>query len=131
MFGPIFLGAILIQEIQDDAAHALTGTFARADTSTVRRHLAALNSKEIADALNAHPDWKLSVNGHTDNVGGATYNIGLSNRRAAAVKQALVDHYNITADRLSTAGFGMGQPIETNDTPEGRARNRRVELIKR
>jgi Outer membrane protein and related peptidoglycan-associated (lipo)proteins len=87
--------------------------------------------KEIADALIAHPDWKLSVNGHTDNVGGATYNIGLSNRRAEAVKQALVDRYNIGADRLSTAGFGMSQPIETNDTPEGRARNRRVELIKR
>jgi outer membrane protein OmpA-like peptidoglycan-associated protein len=86
--------------------------------------------KEIADALNAHPDWKLSVNGHTDNVGGATYNIGLSNRRAAAVKQALVDRYSITTDRLATAGFGMSQPIETNDTPEGRARNRRVELIK-
>jgi outer membrane protein OmpA-like peptidoglycan-associated protein len=87
--------------------------------------------KEIADALNAHPDWKLSVNGHTDNVGGATYNMGLSNRRAAAVKQALVERYSIAADRLSTAGFGMSQPIETNDTPEGRARNRRVELIKR
>lgn len=87
--------------------------------------------KEIADALNAHPDWKLSVNGHTDNVGGNAYNAKLSERRAAAVKQALVERYQIAGDRLDTAGFGAGSPIETNDTPEGRARNRRVELIKR
>jgi outer membrane protein OmpA-like peptidoglycan-associated protein len=87
--------------------------------------------KEIADALNAHPEWKLSVNGHTDNVGGNAYNAKLSERRAAAVKQALVERYQITGDRLDTAGFGAGAPIETNDTPEGRARNRRVELIKR
>ena len=87
--------------------------------------------KEIADALNSHPDWKLSVNGHTDNVGGNAYNAKLSERRAAAVKQALVDRYQIASDRLDTAGFGAGAPIETNDTPEGRARNRRVELIKR
>ena len=87
--------------------------------------------KEIADALNNHPDWKLSVNGHTDNVGGNAYNAKLSERRAAAVKQALVERYQIAGDRLDTAGFGAGSPIETNDTPEGRARNRRVELIKR
>jgi len=87
--------------------------------------------KEIAEALNAHPDWKLSVNGHTDNVGGNAYNQKLSERRAAAVKQALVERYQIAGDRLDTSGFGAGAPIETNDTPEGRARNRRVELIKR
>jgi outer membrane protein OmpA-like peptidoglycan-associated protein len=87
--------------------------------------------KEIAEALNAHPDWKLSVNGHTDNVGGNAYNQKLSERRSAAVKQALVERYQIAGDRLDTAGFGAGAPIETNETPEGRARNRRVELIKR
>jgi outer membrane protein OmpA-like peptidoglycan-associated protein len=87
--------------------------------------------KEIAEALNAHPDWKLSVNGHTDNVGGNAYNAKLSERRAASVKQALVERYKIAGDRLDTAGFGAGAPIETNETPEGRARNRRVELIKR
>jgi outer membrane protein OmpA-like peptidoglycan-associated protein len=87
--------------------------------------------KEIAEAMNAHPDWKLSVNGHTDNVGGNAYNLKLSERRAAAVKQALLERYQIAGDRLDTAGFGAGAPIETNETPEGRARNRRVELIKR
>lgn len=86
--------------------------------------------KEIAQALADNPKWKLSVEGHTDNVGGDDYNLELSNRRAAAVKQALVERYRVAADRLATAGFGASRPKETNDTLEGRARNRRVELVR-
>ena len=83
---------------------------------------------EIARVMKLHPDWKLSVSGHTDNVGGAAPNLSLSQRRAAAVKSALVTQYGVQADRLSTAGYGLSQPVATNDTLEGRARNRRVEL---
>jgi outer membrane protein OmpA-like peptidoglycan-associated protein len=83
---------------------------------------------EIASILRNNPTWKLHVNGHTDNVGGDAYNLDLSNRRAAAVKQALVTRYQIAPDRLTTAGYGAARPIETNTTLEGRARNRRVEL---
>lgn len=86
--------------------------------------------KEIADILQKHPDWKLSVGGHTDSVGGAAYNQDLSKRRAAAVKDALVKRYKIDAARLTTAGYGASQPKDTNDTLEGRAHNRRVELVK-
>lgn len=86
--------------------------------------------KEIAQAMTDNPDWKLTVEGHTDNIGGNPYNLDLSKRRAAAVKQALVSQYNIAADRLLTGGFGASRPIETNDTLEGRARNRRVELVR-
>jgi outer membrane protein OmpA-like peptidoglycan-associated protein len=86
--------------------------------------------KEIAQAMSDNPDWKLTVEGHTDNVGGDTYNLELSRRRAASVKQALVSQYNIAADRLLTGGFGASRPVETNDTLEGRARNRRVELVR-
>lgn len=85
---------------------------------------------EIAQVMEKHPDWKLTVNGHTDNIGGDTYNLDLSKRRAAAVKQALVTRYHIAAERLSTNGYGASGPIDTNDTLEGRARNRRVELIR-
>jgi outer membrane protein OmpA-like peptidoglycan-associated protein len=70
------------------------------------------------------------VEGNTDNIGGDAYNLDLSKRRAAAVKEALVTQYHIAADRLSTNGFGASHPIETNDTLEGRARNRRVELTR-
>jgi outer membrane protein OmpA-like peptidoglycan-associated protein len=86
--------------------------------------------KYIAEVLRRHPDWKLQVNGHTDGVGGDQFNLDLSKRRAAAVKTALVKQYEINADRLVTSGYGKSQPKDTNDTLEGRARNRRVELIK-
>jgi len=86
--------------------------------------------KEIADVMKQHPDWKLSVEGNTDNIGGNAFNLDLSQRRAAAVKQALVDQYDVAGGRLSTAGFGASHPVDTNDTIEGRARNRRVELAR-
>jgi len=85
---------------------------------------------ELGDALARHPEWTMSINGHTDNVGGDPYNLGLSQRRAAAVRQALIERHGIAAGRLRSAGFGASSPIETNDTPEGRARNRRVELVR-
>jgi outer membrane protein OmpA-like peptidoglycan-associated protein len=87
--------------------------------------------KDIADALNQHSAWKLNVEGHTDNVGGNAYNQDLSVRRSAAVKRALVERYHISPGRLGTAGFGASRPKATNDTLEGRALNRRVELVKR
>jgi outer membrane protein OmpA-like peptidoglycan-associated protein len=86
--------------------------------------------KEIVQALTDNPDWKLTVEGNTDNIGGDAYNLDLSKRRAAAVKETLVARYHIAPDRLSTNGFGASHPIETNDTLEGRARNRRVELTR-
>ncbi len=86
--------------------------------------------KEIADALVANPSWKLTIEGHTDNVGGAAYNLTLSQDRAAAVKTALVNQYQINASRLSTVGFGFSRPVASNDTSQGRALNRRVELVR-
>ena len=86
--------------------------------------------REIADALSHNPAWKLRVEGHTDNIGGDQYNLDLSQRRAEAVKLALVARYHIAADRLSPQGFGATRPKEPNDTLAGRARNRRVELVR-
>jgi hypothetical protein len=85
---------------------------------------------EIADALRAHPDWKVTINGHTDNIGGDVSNLDLSRRRAAAVRKALIEGYGIADLRLSTNGFGASQPKESNDSDRGRALNRRVELIR-
>jgi outer membrane protein OmpA-like peptidoglycan-associated protein len=86
--------------------------------------------EEIAGVLKDNPDWKLTVSGHTDNVGGDAYNLDLSKRRAAAVKQALVTQYQVAPERLSTDGFGASRPVDTNETLAGRARNRRVELTR-
>ena len=87
--------------------------------------------KEIAEALGRNAAWKLSVEGHTDNIGGDAANLELSNRRAEAVKQALTSRYRIDAAKLAAIGFGATRPKEPNDTAEGRARNRRVELVRR
>jgi outer membrane protein OmpA-like peptidoglycan-associated protein len=84
--------------------------------------------KEIAEVLRRHPDWKVLINGHTDGVGTPEDNVDLSKRRAAAVKTALVTRHAIDANRLATWGLGEAYPKAGNDTLEGRARNRRVEL---
>jgi outer membrane protein OmpA-like peptidoglycan-associated protein len=86
--------------------------------------------KTIANVMRAHPDWKLSVEGHTDKIGGDASNLELSRHRAAAVVTALVADYSLDRNRFTSTGFGASSPIDTNDTPEGRARNRRVELVR-
>ncbi len=85
---------------------------------------------EIAAIMTRHPEWKLALSGHTDGIGGDQYNLDLSQKRAAAVVQALVTKYHIAPARLKSAGYGKSQPKDTNDTLEGRARNRRVELMR-
>jgi outer membrane protein OmpA-like peptidoglycan-associated protein len=86
--------------------------------------------REIADLMQKNPTWTLAINGYTDSIGGDAYNLDLSRRRAAAVKDTLVSGYRIEAKRLATAGFGAASPVDSNSTLEGRARNRRVELVR-
>ena len=85
---------------------------------------------EIAKLLNADPGLKIHVVGHTDNVGGVDSNIKLSQDRAEAVLQALVRDHGIAPARLRSYGCGQFAPVASNDTEEGRAKNRRVELVK-
>jgi outer membrane protein OmpA-like peptidoglycan-associated protein len=85
---------------------------------------------EIAKLLKADPTLKIHVVGHTDNVGGVDGNIKLSQDRAEAVLQALVRDHAIAAARLRAYGCGQFAPVASNDTEEGRAKNRRVELVK-
>jgi outer membrane protein OmpA-like peptidoglycan-associated protein len=86
--------------------------------------------KDIANVVAKNPSWKLSVEGHTDNIGGTAANQELSTRRASAVRQALVDRYHVASTRLTPAGYGESRPKDTNETLEGRGRNRRVELAR-
>jgi len=86
--------------------------------------------KEIASALTRHADLRILIEGHTDNVGVAAANLALSDARAAAVKAALVSGFGIAASRITTKGFGDTKPAAPNTTTEGRAQNRRVELVK-
>jgi OOP family OmpA-OmpF porin len=82
---------------------------------------------DVGATLNSYPEIKVELEGHTDNVGTDSYNLGLSERRANAVKTFLSGQ-NVTADRMTPVGYGEAQPIDTNDTEAGRENNRRVEL---
>jgi len=84
---------------------------------------------EIAKMLKADAGLKLYVVGHTDNVGTFDSNIKLSNARADAVVKALVGKYGLAASRLLPFGAGSTSPVQSNATEEGRAKNRRVELV--
>lgn len=82
----------------------------------------------LAGLCLAYPGLQLEAEGHTDNVGGEEFNIRLSQRRAEAVRAYLIDQ-GIPPGKISASGMGMSLPIASNDTPQGRQRNRRVELI--
>jgi outer membrane protein OmpA-like peptidoglycan-associated protein len=86
---------------------------------------------EIAKLLKTDSGLGIVVVGHTDNKGSFDYNINLSSRRALSVKNELISSYDISPERLTAAGAGMMAPVASNDTEEGRAKNRRVELVKR
>jgi OOP family OmpA-OmpF porin len=86
--------------------------------------------QEIANLLQQDASLKLYIVGHTDSVGRFDYNVGLSERRAAAVVRELTTKHGIAAARLKPAGVGMLSPLAPNDGEEGRAKNRRVELVK-
>jgi len=83
--------------------------------------------KTVADFMNQYPQTTTTVEGHTDSVGTEAYNQQLSQRRADAVRQVMVDQYGVAADRISAVGEGESEPVADNSTAEGRALNRRVE----
>lgn len=85
---------------------------------------------KVADTLNQYPQTTIDVIGHADSTGPDAYNQALSERRASSVASYLVSR-GVLRDRLYVAGRGESQPIASNDTEEGRAKNRRVEVVLR
>jgi len=86
--------------------------------------------EQMVDLMQTNADLKVEIQGHTDNVGKPEANKKLSDERANAVKKALADK-GISADRMSAIGYGDTKPVADNNTEEGRAQNRRVELVKK
>jgi outer membrane protein OmpA-like peptidoglycan-associated protein len=86
------------------------------------------NLDPLVHYLRDHPERRISIEGHTDNVGGESFNIDLSLRRAEAVKNYLVTS-GISRNRISTNGFGESMPVASNNTAHGRQINRRVEIV--
>jgi outer membrane protein OmpA-like peptidoglycan-associated protein len=86
------------------------------------------NLDRLAQFLTKHPDRTVAIEGHTDSVGGEDFNLGLSQRRAEAVRSYLL-RQGIDTTRIQTQGMGESVPVATNDTAGGRQQNRRVEII--
>ncbi len=83
--------------------------------------------ENLAEFMKQYPQTATTVEGHTDSVGNAAYNQKLSERRAAAVRDTLVNQYGVEANRVNAVGYGKDRPVADNATSEGRAINRRVE----
>jgi OOP family OmpA-OmpF porin len=86
--------------------------------------------KEMATVMKENPELKVKIVGHTDSDGSDAANLDLSKKRAAAVKESLTKDFGIEETRMETDGKGESEPIDKNDTPAGKANNRRVEFIK-
>ena len=110
-----------------EAVISLEGVHFDFDKATLRPEAIVILDKAVG-LLKTQASVVVEVAGHTDSKGSEEYNQGLSERRANAVKDYL-ESQGITATRLSARGYGEAQPVASNDTDEGRAQNRRVELI--
>jgi outer membrane protein OmpA-like peptidoglycan-associated protein len=88
----------------------------------------ALMSK-IIQAVKTFPESPIKISGHTDSTGSETTNMNLSRARADNVAKFLVDVGGISASRIMATGYGEDKPVASNETPEGRAANRRVEIL--
>lgn len=108
---------------------ALYGIFFDTDRTDIKPE-STPTIAEIATFMKTNPRMSVLIVGHTDSVGGFDYNIDLSRRRAEAVVTALVSRHGVAASRLRSTGVGMSAPTASNETDEGCAKNRRVELVK-
>ncbi len=113
--------------LRKDCRAALNGVLFDFDKSSLKTESEAALGRARA-ALLGNAALNFEVQGHTDNVGRDDYNLKLSGERAATVMKWLSSH-GVPAARLTSRGFGKTQPVASNDSPEGRARNRRVELV--
>lgn len=122
-------GARLEAELGEARRARLYGILFDFASATPRPESAAVLD-ELAAVLARHPDWQITVEGHTDAIGDDTSNQALSERRAAAVVEALASR-GVDRARVTSAGLGESRPVTSNDTAPGRAQNRRVEIALR
>ena len=120
---------VLVEELSKRCRLELPGVYFAFGTAAIDpisdRALA-----ELASCLAGHPDWKFTVEGHTDSVGTDAANQTLSRRRAEAVRARLAERHGVDTRAWGAVGYGASRPKESNATIEGRARNRRVELAR-
>jgi OmpA-OmpF porin, OOP family len=118
----------MAEEIFETGSISIYGILFDFDKADIKPESGA-TIKEIATLLNNNPDLKIFIVGHTDNKGSLDYNTDLSQKRAQAVVGVLVNEHGIDAGRVTPKGLGFLAPVASNSTEEGRAKNRRVELV--
>lgn len=112
----------------DDVVMSLLGIKFPSGRSTIDSNSAALMAK-VQQSLALFPDASITVEGHTDAHGSDSANLILSQDRADAVKQYLIANFGANPERVTSIGYGEARPVSTNETAEGRARNRRIDLV--
>lgn len=134
---PTYIGALrvaaggkdLYEALSREGRVAVQGIHFDTNSATIRPTSAGV-LEEISAMLADRPELALLVEGHTDDEGGFQHNMALSRDRAAAVKDYLVREHGLDPARLETIGLGPTQPVTSNGTEDGRAENRRVELVR-
>jgi outer membrane protein OmpA-like peptidoglycan-associated protein len=121
-----FLKDVPLQPIKAGSSIVLKNVFFETDSYELKKE-SRIELDKVVKLLMANPDIKIEIGGHTDNVGTAEYNQQLSENRARAVANYLVEK-GITATGITSKGYGLNQPISSNDNPEGRSQNRRTEM---
>jgi OmpA-OmpF porin, OOP family len=119
----------MAQSLTDSGKIALYGLYFDTDKDTLRAD-SQPTLQEIANLMKATPNLNVRIVGHTDNQGKPDYNLELSRRRAQSIVNELTSKYAVAANRLDSFGCGLYAPIGSNEAEEGRAKNRRVELVK-
>lgn len=119
---------VMLESLNKDGYIALNILFETGKSTIQKESLVIVD--QIFEMLKTSPELKISIEGHTDNVGTAAANKKLSQERAKAVMDALVAK-GIDKSRMSFLGWGQEKPVAGNDTPDGRAKNRRVEIVKK
>ena len=121
-----FLMDIPLQRIKSGEKVVLRNIFFDFDKSELKEE-SFIELDRLVQFMQENPKLKIRINGHTDNIGSPEYNMKLSDQRAVSVMQYLRSK-GIQYERIISRGFGSTQPVEANETPEGRARNRRTEF---
>jgi len=128
--GMVVVDAEAIGKGIDTTGHmAIYGVVFDTDSAAIKPESSPILA-EIATLLQSRPSLKILVVGHTDDQGAYEYNLNLSNQRANSVARYLTEKHQIDPGRMRAAGVGFLAPVATNDTPDGRDKNRRVELVK-
>ena len=123
-----FGSAQMMAALDADGKVALYGILFDYDKATLQQ-ASDKQLQEVLTLLHTNPDLALEIQGHTDSDGSAAYNLELSQRRAESVRNYLL-LFGVAPSRLEATGYGEKMPMAPNDTPENKAKNRRVELVR-